>query len=74
MCDILLESQTLTKIAVLLGERLYMTRRIRYADSRCPRDNSRIVGKPHLTPPELEPDIVLTQLHASGVDEILHTL
>ena len=24
--------------------------------------------------PELEPDIVLTQLHASGVDEILHTL
>jgi hypothetical protein len=24
--------------------------------------------------PELEPDIVLTQLHASCVDEILHTL
>ena len=24
--------------------------------------------------PELEPDIVLTQLHVSGVDEILHTL
>ena len=23
---------------------------------------------------ELEPDIVLTQQHASGVDEILHTL
>jgi hypothetical protein len=29
----------------------------------------RIVGNPHLYSPEFEPDIVLTEPHASGVDE-----